>query len=247
MRAMVRMGPTGAGSGPMRLPCETVQLELTVPTGRLAAEALRAHLHSCPTCAALAHGLARLDALWAASRPAEPAPVVVDGLWSRLQQALETGAPEPAVPLTPLARPAPELDAERPGVAARPALDLVPGPGTTQGPTRRRGWRVALLTSLAAAAAVLLMAMPRLWTLGPIPAPASGAGTASRAAVDPQAPAPQLLAYELEQGETAIIRIGAAGSTLVVPGAADVSDTEPVLAAFDVYNYMESIGSEGSL
>ncbi len=73
--------------------CHEVVRELAVPTGDLDASGLADHLARCPRCASWAEGAARLDRLWEATRPAEPAGSW-EMTWAGVSRALDR-APTP--------------------------------------------------------------------------------------------------------------------------------------------------------
>jgi hypothetical protein len=69
--------------------CVDVIQELAAPSDTQDAAAMADHLRHCSSCAAFADHSARLDRLWEATRPSEPAPEVWDNLWSQLAHSLE--------------------------------------------------------------------------------------------------------------------------------------------------------------
>ena len=64
--------------------CADAVRELATPSLGLDAAELARHLDSCPVCAQAAATAQRLDTLWEATRPAEPAVSVWDRVWSEV-------------------------------------------------------------------------------------------------------------------------------------------------------------------
>jgi hypothetical protein len=113
----------------MTMRCVDVIEELAAPHGPDSA-ALTEHLTHCPRCATWARRSARLDRLWEATRPEEPAPEAWATVWAQVSQALDTASP----------------------LAQSPRLR----PSATLGPRPWRRWGVA--TFAIAQAAVILVA-----------------------------------------------------------------------------------------
>ena len=76
--------------------CTEVIRELAAPTGTLSPEGLAAHLSGCPKCASENGRQARLEQLWAATRPAEPPAAVWESVWAKVSEAAEA-APAPVL------------------------------------------------------------------------------------------------------------------------------------------------------
>jgi hypothetical protein len=102
----------------MVMRCDDVIQELGVPTGGLDPVALDDHVASCPRCIAEARRVERLDGIWEATRPEEPADF--DAVWARVTDAV--GA-------APASRPMPgrlvALSAALVGLAAAAAVMIV--------------------------------------------------------------------------------------------------------------------------
>ena len=132
--------------------CKKVIEELAAPTGMQDAAALADHLSRCPSCAAWAKRAAKLDRLWQASAPAEPAAHVWDNLWASVASSLD------GTTLKELVSPA--LFVSRNGSANGSVIR--PEPKLTQHPlpwsVASRVWKAIGVFGLAQAAAVLLVA-----------------------------------------------------------------------------------------
>lgn len=77
--------------------CHEVVRELAAPTGAPDASGLAEHLARCPRCASWAEASARLDRLWEATRPPEPAGANWERTWAGVSRALDRAStPEPA-------------------------------------------------------------------------------------------------------------------------------------------------------
>jgi hypothetical protein len=137
--------------------CEEVVSELAAPTPDRDRAAMADHLGGCSACAEWARRADRLDQLWEATRPTEPAPEAWDSVWANIAGALPcpaTAHREDVVATGP-----------RPSLNARGVKVLIPtaphlAPSTSgAGPRRRtRPWRLAAvaLVGLAQAAAILV-------------------------------------------------------------------------------------------
>lgn len=72
--------------------CREVARTLAVPSDGADPAELQRHLAVCGRCAAEVEAARRLDAAWAATRPAEPSPAVWDRTWAGVAAALEAPA-----------------------------------------------------------------------------------------------------------------------------------------------------------
>ncbi len=79
--------------------CNEVVRDLAVPTGDLDASGLAEHLARCPRCASWAEDAARLDRLWEATRPAEPAGGNWESTWAGVSRALDRASTPDSAPL----------------------------------------------------------------------------------------------------------------------------------------------------
>jgi len=130
--------------------CDEVIRELAVPTDDRDGTALADHLAGCPSCVAWADRAARLDRLWNATRPLEPAPEAWGSVWANINQALESSALERE-------RPATTPSSIRSGAA--PKLFTHPGLAPSQPSSRprtRRFMAIAMMVGVAQAAAILI-------------------------------------------------------------------------------------------
>jgi hypothetical protein len=112
--------------------CPDIIRELSAPTDRLDPTDLDRHLAACPRCSAWAARSARLDRIWAATRPAEPSPAAFDTVWAQVVADAET--PES---VRTLRFPSPIWGVALVGLAAAAALlvaILPPIGGTEVGP-----------------------------------------------------------------------------------------------------------------
>ena len=75
--------------------CDELIQEIATPNGRLTRSEMAKHLADCPSCAQWSESAARLDQVWAATRPLEPSNEAFDSLWS----SLSTVSPVPAHPV----------------------------------------------------------------------------------------------------------------------------------------------------
>jgi hypothetical protein len=165
----------------MTMRCVDVIEGLADPHGPDSA-ALTEHLTHCPRCAAWARRSARLDRLWEATRPEEPAPEAWATVWAQVSQALDTAPP----------------------LAPSPRLR----PSAAPGPRPWRRWGVA--TFAVAQAAVLLVAAWIVTRPGPDPShgPKAQAGLALKPATQALKGITQAQArppIEIEDGEIALI------------------------------------------
>ena len=80
--------------------CHEVVRELAVPIGDPGASALAEHLAQCPRCASWAEDAARLDRLWEATRPAEPAGESWEWTWADVCRALDRASTLDPAPLS---------------------------------------------------------------------------------------------------------------------------------------------------
>ena len=81
--------------------CNEVVRELAVPTGDLDASGLAEHLARCPRCASWAEDAARLDRLWEATRPPEPAGGNWEMTWAGVSRALDRASTPDLAPRRP--------------------------------------------------------------------------------------------------------------------------------------------------
>ena len=190
--------------------CSEIEREIATPDGRVAPEALARHLAVCAPCAAFDSASRRLDRILATTRPAEPTTADFERTWAGVTAI---------------------VGAESIGEEVPVVLRLEPA---TVAPLRGRGrWVAGLGLGLAAAAAILLTVRP--FGANPVHAPRQG----------PTEPAPppflaMVETYEFDQGSTAIIRIGPDSPTIEYREPVDVSETETVWAANDIWNHMET-------
>src|SRR4051794_34802336 len=81
--------------------CNEVVRELAAPTGVLDASGLAEHLARCPRCASWAEAAARLDRLWEATRPPEPAAGNWEMTWAGVSRGLDRASTPDFAPLHP--------------------------------------------------------------------------------------------------------------------------------------------------
>lgn len=207
--------------------CDDVTRELAAPTGEVDAGAIAQHVASCPSCASYAEASARLDRVWAATRPADPTPAQ----WERLWSAVEEGAPiAPAtLRLAPLAGGAPA--------------------------SWRRGRAPAIAAAFVAQAAAVALLTWALFRPDhrATPTPSAGLQTVSALATAPGAPS-QTVEFELEEGQTLFLVLDEhAGKVVCRPQflatadlvAFDGESPDPYALAFqsdlEMLNAMESL------
>lgn len=81
--------------------CNEVVRELAAPTGALDASGLAEHLARCPRCTSWAEDAARLDRLWEATRPPEPAGGNWERTWAGVSRALDRASTLDLAPMRP--------------------------------------------------------------------------------------------------------------------------------------------------
>jgi len=211
--------------------CDDVTRELSAPTGRLDAEALDRHLAACVACADFARRSARLDDLWAESRPAVPADAF-GALWAAVER-------EAAVAVAD--------DRPRPKLLAMPA-------GQAPGRWRRQAI-VGLLMAQAAAAAVIFLTM----AVQPEAPDAEGSGPAVAEVPDTPiaGPSREIALFgngenpiEIENSQVVVFRlpaeaVGARNAEMVLLELDDygVSATETIASDLDLLAYAEDLGA----
>jgi hypothetical protein len=132
--------------------CVDVIRELITPSDTSDAAALFDHLSRCSSCAAFATHAARLNRLWEATRPPEPAPEVWDNLWSQVAHSLDGSTPQEAA--------SPSLPARQNGSPSTSVLkfEVEPHERSLTPSFRSRLWAGIGIVGLSQAAALLLVA-----------------------------------------------------------------------------------------
>jgi hypothetical protein len=171
--------------------CDEVVRELLVPTGGEDQAAMAEHLAGCSACAEWARSVERLERLWDATRPDEPAPEAWEAVWAKIAQALPGPvAVHPDREDSPAADHSPSRNGSGPKFLVHPAP--APAPSGTSARPRGRSWRLAAmaLVGLAQAAAILI-ALGLAWrTPERLDGPQPGAGSHIAGVPAPVAPAP---------------------------------------------------------
>jgi hypothetical protein len=132
--------------------CLDVIREMITPSDMSDAAALSDHLSRCSSCATFAAHAARLDRLWEATRPPEPAPEVWDNLWLEVAHSLNGSTSQEVA--------SPSLPTLRNGSTSTSVLKFeVKPPQRSLTPSfRSRLWAGIGVVGLSRAAAVLLIA-----------------------------------------------------------------------------------------
>jgi hypothetical protein len=202
----------------MAMRCIDVMEGLATPHGPDSA-AVTEHLTHCPSCAEWARQGARLDRLWEATRPDEPAPETWTTVWAEVSQALDQARP---LRLVPAAAPRPW---RRWGIAtfavAQAAVILVaawlvarPGPDRPQA-----------RTDLARKPAASVPGQVR--------------------ATDPSPPTRTIgEPIKIDDGEVVLIRINAQGVPMVSRSRVNDDGSSAVDGLYDMHNYLESKSEE---
>jgi hypothetical protein len=135
--------------------CDEVVRELSAPTSDRDQAAMAEHLAGCSACGEWARQVDRLDRLWDATCPVEPAPEAWDAAWAKIAQAL----PGP-IAVHPDREDSPEADVSPSRNGSGPRILVHPAPVSAPAGPRPRGrsWRLAAvaLVGLAQAAAILV-------------------------------------------------------------------------------------------
>ncbi len=179
--------------------CEDVVRELAAPSDTQDAAALSDHLSHCTSCAAFADRAARLDRLWEATRPAEPAPEVWHNLWLQIAHSIDSSTSQPVVSPSPAAH--------RNGSTNAPKYDVKPSERSPSRSSRSRHWAKFGTVGISRAAAALLIAGLAWWFFVPSN-PNQDVASRNRALPDPTAPNVLLASLsdvDIEAGHTVVI------------------------------------------
>ncbi len=138
--------------------CEEVVSELAAPTPDRDRAAMAEHLAGCSACAEWARRADRLDQLWEATRPSEPAPEAWDSVWANIAGALPCPTAGREDVVATACGPRPSLNGSGVKVLAHTATAPAPAPSGAGPRPRARSWRLAAvaLVGLAQAAAILV-------------------------------------------------------------------------------------------
>jgi len=179
--------------------CVDVIRELAAPGDTQDAAALVDHLSHCTSCAAFAQRAARLDRLWEATRPAEPAPEVWHNLWSQIAHSLDNSKPQPVVSPPPAALRNGSTN------ASEIKFDVKP---TEQSPSRSfrsRPWARVSIVSLSRAAAVLLIVGLGWWVFSLPKQQVASLNPVSPNPAGPNAMLTSLPDVDIDAGHTVVI------------------------------------------
>jgi hypothetical protein len=209
--------------------CVDVIRELAAPSDMRDAAAVADHLRDCSSCAAFADHAARLDHLWQATRPSEPAPEVWDNLWSQLALSLD-GRTSREVVSSPTFRN---------GSTSTSSINFevkVPERSPARS-FRSRPWvRIALVRVSLAAAALLIACLS--WSfLVPAKQDVALLKPATPNPAEPRVRLVSLPSVDIEAGHTVVI--------LADPNSPSVVDRTPKGMTADVdYAYVDWYGDE---